>query len=47
MNGAKLQALYIHIDVLKTPIKRAPTSLVQIIQKHLGEQFGPSNGCSG
>ena len=34
MNGTKLQGIDIYIDVLKAPIQRAPTSLMQIVQYH-------------
>ncbi len=34
MNGAKFQGPCIYIDVLKAPIQRAPTSLMEIVQYH-------------
>ena len=36
MNWTKFQSLFIHIDVLKSPIQRCPTSLVEVVQYHLG-----------
>ena len=34
MNGTEFQGPCIYIDVLKAPIQRAPTSLMQIVQYH-------------
>jgi len=36
MSRANFYSLYLYIDVLKSPIQRSPTSLVEVIQYHLG-----------
>ena len=36
MSGANFYSLYLYIDVLKSPIQRCPTSLVEVVQYHLG-----------
>jgi len=32
MSGANFYSLYFYIDVLKSPIQRCPTSLVEVVQ---------------
>jgi len=52
MNGANFYSLYLYIDVLKSPIQRCPTSLVEVVQYHLGhyldtgyaETYCPTSG---
>ena len=42
MSGANFYSLYFYIDVLKTPIQRAPTSLMQIVQYHFRHHLNAS-----
>ena len=44
MSGANFYSLYLYIDVLKSPIQRCPTSLVEVVQYHLGHYLDTGYG---